>query len=282
MAARLGLRLASWPYQFGVRCRNASFDRGWKAIHRAPVPIVSIGNLTLGGTGKTPCVEYVSSYYREHGIRVAILSRGYGAQGVRNDEAMILEENLPDVPHLQDPDRVSAAHRAVEELESELLVLDDGFQHRHLHRDLDAGPAIVTRHVLDAGRLARPAERQVADADDGDWHTMDRLPVPVETGVAATYSELVWPARQAQAQPGGHRERPPSLTPNNGEPGLFHGGSGLPLGIEAGESSRSERNVSTAAISPLAPGGPVEKPTYTEARIPEKTRLDVQLATLSD
>lgn len=161
MAARLGLRLASWPYQFGVRCRNASFDRGWKAIHRAPVPIVSIGNLTLGGTGKTPCVEYVSKYYREHGIRVAILSRGYGAEGGRNDEAIILEENLPDVPHLQDPDRVSAAHRAVEELESELLVLDDGFQHRRLHRDLDVVVIDATRppcedYLFPRGTLREP------------------------------------------------------------------------------------------------------------------------------
>jgi tetraacyldisaccharide 4'-kinase len=70
-------------------------------------------------------------------LRVAILSRGYGAPGGRNDEALVLEENLPDVPHLQGADRVALAETAVTELESEVLVLDDGFQHRRLARDLD-------------------------------------------------------------------------------------------------------------------------------------------------
>jgi tetraacyldisaccharide 4'-kinase len=91
----------------------------------------------MGGTGKTPCVEYVSRLLREHDYKVAILSRGYGADAGRNDEAMVLEENLPDVPHYQDPDRVAIARTAIEESESEVLVLDDGFQHRRLARDLD-------------------------------------------------------------------------------------------------------------------------------------------------
>ena len=126
---------ARMPYSLGVRWRNRKFDRG-RDVHRAGVPVISIGNLTVGGTGKTPCVEYVARLLREQDIRVAILSRGYGAETGRNDEAMVLEENLLDVPHLQDPDRVAIARTAVEELASEVLVLDDGFQHRRL-RDLD-------------------------------------------------------------------------------------------------------------------------------------------------
>src|SRR5439155_5563291 len=70
-------------------------------------------------------------------LRVAILSRGYGNSHGRNDEALVLEENLPDVPHLQQTDRATLAQTAVTELESEVLVLDDGFQHRRLRRDLD-------------------------------------------------------------------------------------------------------------------------------------------------
>jgi tetraacyldisaccharide 4'-kinase len=137
MAARLGLGGLAGLYRLGVGARNLAFDRGWKASHRAGIPVVSVGNLTLGGTGKTPMVEWVSRWYRARGLRVAILSRGYGDSSGLNDEGRVLEENLPDVPHLQGPDRVDLALRASEELESEVLVLDDGFQHRRLARDLD-------------------------------------------------------------------------------------------------------------------------------------------------
>jgi tetraacyldisaccharide 4'-kinase len=137
MIGRAGLSAASLAYGAGVRLRNQLFDAGWKRVHCAAVPVVSVGNLTLGGTGKTPCVEYLARFYREQDIRVAILSRGYGGTGGPNDEALVLEDNLPDVPHLQGPHRVALAGIAVEELEAELLILDDGFQHRRLARDLD-------------------------------------------------------------------------------------------------------------------------------------------------
>ncbi len=112
--ARAGLWWARLPYGAAVRLRNRLFDLGLRKVARAPVPVVSVGNLTLGGTGKTPCVEYVAGFYRDLGLRVAVLSRGYGSEAGHNDEAMVLEENLPDVPHLQDPDRVAAARIAVE------------------------------------------------------------------------------------------------------------------------------------------------------------------------
>jgi tetraacyldisaccharide 4'-kinase len=134
---RVGLGIASVPYGLAVYYRNWAFSRGWQQTFTAAVPVVSIGNLTVGGTGKTPCVEYVAAQIRDAGLRPVILSRGYGAENGRNDEAMVLEENLPDVPHLQDPDRVALAMTAVEELDAELLILDDGFQHRKLNRQLD-------------------------------------------------------------------------------------------------------------------------------------------------
>jgi tetraacyldisaccharide 4'-kinase len=159
--ARAGLRALSWPYGLGVRCRNAFYTLGWKRVHHATVPVVSVGNLTLGGTGKTPAVEYAAHFFRERKRRVAILSRGYGAEHGCNDEALVLEENLPDVPHLQGPDRVELAHAAVGELESELLILDDGFQHRRLHRDLDIVLVDATNpwghgHVFPRGLLREP------------------------------------------------------------------------------------------------------------------------------
>ncbi|MCI0334781.1 MAG: tetraacyldisaccharide 4'-kinase [Planctomycetes bacterium] len=134
---RCGLSLASVPYGCGARLRNWLFDRGLKKTFRAAVPVVSVGNLTLGGTGKTPCVEYIARFYRDRKLRVAVLSRGYGAGAGRNDEALVLEENLPDVPHLQGSDRALLARTAVRELGADILVLDDGFQHRRLERDLD-------------------------------------------------------------------------------------------------------------------------------------------------
>jgi len=150
-ATRACLSAASGLYRLGAGARNLAFDRGWKASHRADVPVVSVGNLTLGGTGKTPMVEWIARWYRGRGVRVAILSRGYGDAAGMNDEGRVLEENLPDVPHLQGADRVDLARRAAEELESELLVLDDGFQHRQLTRDLD----VVLLDALDPFGLGR-------------------------------------------------------------------------------------------------------------------------------
>jgi tetraacyldisaccharide 4'-kinase len=135
--ARGALAAATLIYGPAVAVRNFGFDRGWLRTHRAPLPVVSVGNLTLGGTGKTPMVEWIARWFRNRGARVAILSRGYGHTGGMNDEGRVLEENLPDVPHLQNPDRVALAKIAAVELETELIVLDDGFQHRRLKRDLD-------------------------------------------------------------------------------------------------------------------------------------------------
>lgn len=125
-------------YAFGSRVRRFQYDHQQKPIHQVDVPVISVGNLTTGGTGKTPIVCDLCTRLRSMGLRVAIISRGYGAgdSGI-NDEGMELAERLPDVPQVQHPDRVEAARIAVEELEAEVLVMDDGFQHRRLHRDLD-------------------------------------------------------------------------------------------------------------------------------------------------
>ena len=161
LAARFGLWCASAPYAVAVRLRNRRYDCDPARAKRAAVPVVSVGNLTLGGTGKTPCVELVARFFRDRGLQVAVLSRGYGADSGPNDEALVLEDNLPDVPHLQGADRFALAETAVEELEAELLVLDDGFQHRQLHRDLDVVLIDATRppardRLFPAGTLREP------------------------------------------------------------------------------------------------------------------------------
>lgn len=158
---RFGLSCLSLPYAGAMILRNRLYDLGLKRTHTVPAKVVSVGNLTLGGTGKTPAVEWLARFCREEDAQVAILSRGYGAGAGRNDEALVLEENLPDVPHLQAADRVALAHTAAEELESEVLILDDGFQHRRLRRDLDVVLLDSTNpwgygHVFPRGLLREP------------------------------------------------------------------------------------------------------------------------------
>jgi tetraacyldisaccharide 4'-kinase len=159
---RMALRLAEIPYTLVVRWRNFGYDRGHIPISRAEVPVISVGNLTLGGTGKTPLVAWIARWLRARDLRVTLISRGYGAeQGARNDEALELEQKLPDVPHLQNPDRVAAARTAVEEFECQVILLDDGFQHRRLARDLDivlldALSPFGFDHVFPRGMLREP------------------------------------------------------------------------------------------------------------------------------
>ena len=159
---RCGLRLAEVSYTWVVRWRNRRYDTGRAEICRVGVPVVSVGNLTLGGTGKTPMVEWLARWFRRHGVRVTIISRGYGAKaGARNDEALELQQRLPDVPHLQNPDRVAAARTAIGEFACQLILLDDGFQHRRLARDLDivlldALEPFGFGHVFPRGTLREP------------------------------------------------------------------------------------------------------------------------------
>lgn len=159
---RAALRLIEFPYTVAVRIRNRRYDRHPDMIHAVDVPVVSVGNLTLGGTGKTPMVEWLARWFRARDVRVTLVSRGYGAkEGSRNDEAEELEQKLPDVPHLQDADRVHAARLAVEEFECQLILLDDGFQHRRLCRDLDivlldALEPLGFGHVFPRGTLREP------------------------------------------------------------------------------------------------------------------------------
>ena len=135
---RSALRVVAIGYGLAVRARNRCYDWGIARTHRVPVPVVSVGNLTLGGTGKTPLVEWLARWFDHRGVPVAIVSRGYGAKAASaNDEAMELQQKLPDVPHLQNPDRVAAARTAIDQTGCRLILLDDAFQHRRIARDLD-------------------------------------------------------------------------------------------------------------------------------------------------
>lgn len=151
--------LASGAYFLATSIRNYSFDRGWVTVKRATIPVISIGNVTAGGTGKTPVVAYLAHLLRRKDIRVSLVSRGYGATaGAVNDEALELERQLPDVPHIQNPDRFAAVQLASEELAAQIVLLDDGMQHRRLHRDheivlIDATNPFGFNYLLPRGLL---------------------------------------------------------------------------------------------------------------------------------
>jgi len=163
MLTRAALRAAEVPYSIAMRWRNRRYDRGRTKTYSVDVPVISVGNLTLGGTGKTPVVAWLARWLRDRDVRVTIVSRGYGAgDASRNDEALELEQRLPDVPHMQNPDRVEAARVAIEEFDCQMILLDDGFQHRRLERDLDivlldALAPFGYEHIFPRGALREPA-----------------------------------------------------------------------------------------------------------------------------
>lgn len=135
------LRGALWalsvPWSLVTACRNVAFDRHWKRVHRVSVPVIAIGNLTTGGTGKTPVVAEVVRQLQSLGFTPGIVSRGYGADASgENDEKRVLRQLCPQVPHEQNPDRVLAARQLIDQGVN-VIVLDDAFQHRRIHRDLD-------------------------------------------------------------------------------------------------------------------------------------------------
>lgn len=159
---RLFLRLLSIPYAIAAESKNAAYAIGIKKAFRSTLPTISVGNLSVGGTGKSPAVAWLAAWLRTMDVRVAILSRGYGAlDSGQNDEALELEMRLPDVPHLQHWDRVASAKLAEEELDMQALVLDDGFQHRRIGRDfeivlIDATDPPAALWPLPGGLLREP------------------------------------------------------------------------------------------------------------------------------
>lgn len=158
VSARLG-RAALWPaeqvYGVAVRLRGALYDRRLLASHVAPLPVLAVGNLSVGGTGKTPVAAWAVAKLRERGARPAVVLRGYGG-----DEPLVHESLNPGTPVVRDPDRVRGA-RAAQARGADCVVLDDAFQHRRLARTADwalvAGEHVErATHLLPAGPLREP------------------------------------------------------------------------------------------------------------------------------
>ncbi len=149
-------------YRTGWTLWNWGYCRKVFPIDSVGAKVISIGNLTWGGTGKTPLVEYLARRFKGDGKRVAVLSRGYGSprNRLKADEVQWLTHKLEGISIFSDPDRVASARQAQQQ-EMEVLILDDGFQHRRLARRLDivtmdATDPFGNGHLIPAGKLREP------------------------------------------------------------------------------------------------------------------------------
>lgn len=135
-ALRAALKLPGLAYGEVMRLRRFAYRRGIKPSFAAAVPVLSVGNLTAGGTGKTPFTVLLAGICLDLGKRPAILLRGYRAEGGESDEAALYRRLVPDAIVEVGADRVQSSGKAVS-AGAQVLLLDDGFQHLRLRRDLD-------------------------------------------------------------------------------------------------------------------------------------------------
>jgi tetraacyldisaccharide 4'-kinase len=173
-------------YELGVRLRVAAYETAYLKPKRLDATVISIGNIAVGGTGKTPLVHYIARYLKEEGHSVAILTRGYGrkSKGRRTlndprdkrdehapddakryeefgDEPLMLARALPEIPVIINKDRHESGTYAERELGAEVLILDDAYQHLALARDLnilllDATDPFAGFEMVPFGRLREP------------------------------------------------------------------------------------------------------------------------------
>jgi tetraacyldisaccharide 4'-kinase len=199
---RMVLVPASLVYALLQRLRADLYRSGALNARRLPRPVISVGNITVGGTGKTPVTAYIARQLLAQGVRVAVLSRGYGgsregetaivSDGVNillsasecGDEPFLLARGIPGLMVIIGPDRFDAGLLALERLKPDIFLLDDGFQHLRLHRDLNLLLLDYTRPfgngwTLPAGLLREP----IRAANRADLVIRTRCPERAAAGV---------------------------------------------------------------------------------------------------
>lgn len=189
------LRAVGWLYQQIAEIRNSLYDRGVLRSHSLGARTISVGNITTGGTGKTPLVAYIAELLADSGEKVCILTRGYGRKSsgrvlVSDGEKVLVDAQTGgDEPVelarklvgkaivIADADRVSAAAWAKKQFGVTVFVLDDGFQHRRAQRDLD----IVCVDATDPfGHILREPVSNLSRADVIVVTRSDQIPLPDE------------------------------------------------------------------------------------------------------
>jgi tetraacyldisaccharide 4'-kinase len=173
------LYLIALFYRLLIQLRHALYKTGVLKSYSVPCPVISVGNITMGGTGKTPMVIYLAQMFKEKGVKTTVLSRGYKGKSsekvavVSNgerillnaqdagDEPFLLSQALPGVPVIIGSNRVLSGHYALEHFSPEILLLDDGFQHLKLKRGvdillIDLHYGFGNGHLLPRGILREP------------------------------------------------------------------------------------------------------------------------------
>ncbi|MCK4913701.1 MAG: tetraacyldisaccharide 4'-kinase, partial [Planctomycetes bacterium] len=133
---RLLLAAAAQIYKIIIAIRNQLYDKNILKSYRVNAAVISVGNITAGGTGKTPLVISLCNKINLN-YKCAILTRGYKTQATKTDEPAVLAENCPQAKVVINPNRVEAANLTINKFGANVLIMDDGFQHRRLKRDLD-------------------------------------------------------------------------------------------------------------------------------------------------
>jgi len=170
---RLALLPAAGLWRGTMAARELAYRRGWLAVHDLPLPSVAVGNLTVGGSGKTPIAIWIARHYVSRGLVPGILLRGYGG-----DETLVHQHAVPEAQVIADADRAAGAERALAQ-GAEVLVLDDAYQRLDVHRDLNI--AVVSAETTRAVRWPLPA---------GPWReglgALDRADAVIVTRKRAT------------------------------------------------------------------------------------------------
>lgn len=170
------LRPLSWLYRFGFVVNRQLYLSGIKPRYRAPIPIMIIGNITVGGSGKTPLLIHLVKYLQKNGVRVGVISRGYGGHGpfpaqvsldsvpeVVGDEPCLIVQST-DVPMVVGSNRKASIELLLEHYELDLIISDDGLQHWALDRQiewivLDNNRGLGSQKLLPEGYLREPVSR---------------------------------------------------------------------------------------------------------------------------